>query len=139
MALSIILVVLITVCLLWAWPSPAFVYEFWKAIALSVLFGLAITAVIYTITHIKFARDLHDVPFWKRFHIAPPRFKYDDESLGYAVGFARQALSIDESRASFDRVRWGEMGHAAQLVQMWFAGNHSDIGGSYPEEESPPL
>jgi hypothetical protein len=22
------------------------------------------------------------------------------------------------------------------LVQVWFAGNHSDIGGSYPEEES---
>jgi hypothetical protein len=22
------------------------------------------------------------------------------------------------------------------MVQMWFAGNHSDIGGSYPEAES---
>jgi len=23
-----------------------------------------------------------------------------------------------------------------KMVQMWFAGNHSDIGGSYPEAES---
>src|SRR5690606_22686835 len=24
----------------------------------------------------------------------------------------------------------------SRFEQMWFAGNHSDIGGSYPEEES---
>ena len=33
---------------------------------------------------------------------------------------------------------WGEKGvwRAGWLKQVWFAGNHSDIGGSYPENES---
>ena len=29
-----------------------------------------------------------------------------------------------------------ERGREDWLVQTWFAGNHSDIGGSYPEDES---
>lgn len=57
----------------------------------------------------------------------------------------RQALAIDEDRKKFPRVAWGssvdvawnkERGRDDWLRQMWFAGNHSDIGGSYPEEES---
>ncbi|RYY16892.1 MAG: DUF2235 domain-containing protein [Alphaproteobacteria bacterium] len=61
------------------------------------------------------------------------------------VGFLRHAQAIDEDRARFPRVGWGrsadlqwhkERGREDWLVQVWFAGNHSDIGGSYPEEES---
>jgi hypothetical protein len=51
---------------------------------------------------------------------------------------------MDETRKDFDRVGWGGTEppvHAPtpgvpRLVQLWFAGNHSDIGGSYPEPES---
>jgi hypothetical protein len=51
---------------------------------------------------------------------------------------------IDETRADFPRVEWGSSAYVRQkvdgepdpLVQMWFAGNHSAIGGSYPEAES---
>jgi len=70
--------------------------------------------------------------------------KYFDRLLSKHVRFARSANAIDETRKDFDRVGWGGTEpavHAAtpgvpRLVQMWFAGNHSDIGGSYPEPES---
>jgi hypothetical protein len=66
-----------------------------------------------------------------------------DRLLSRHVAFARAANAIDETRKDFDRVGWGGgeqgaphfPGHA-RLVQRWFAGNHSDIGGSYPEPES---
>jgi len=51
------------------------------------------------------------------------------------VGTARSANAIDERRKDFDRVTWGQA-DSTQLSQAWFAGNHSDIGGSYPETES---
>ena len=49
-----------------------------------------------------------------------------------------------EDRARFPLVKWGyrrdveRLDHLEPkwLKQMWFAGNHSDIGGSYPESES---
>jgi hypothetical protein len=53
-------------------------------------------------------------------------------------------LSIDEDRTTFQRVPWGERDtlNAADACglnwfeQIWFAGNHSDIGGSYCENDS---
>lgn len=67
-----------------------------------------------------------------------------DRLLSRFVGYARSANAIDETRADFDRVGWGGAEPAAQaeasgperLIQLWFAGNHSDVGGSYPETES---
>jgi uncharacterized protein (DUF2235 family) len=69
-----------------------------------------------------------------------------DTSLNPRVRFARHAMSIDENRADFARVPWlppkgGPDGIAGvteplPLKQVWFAGNHSDIGGSYSENES---
>jgi hypothetical protein len=60
------------------------------------------------------------------------------------VPFARQAMAIDEYRRDFVRVPWGGTGTVSdgdidavtRFAQVWFAGNHSDIGGSYPENES---
>lgn len=67
--------------------------------------------------------------------------KFYDTDLNINVNFARHALSIDESRRSFERVVWGEPGiyktsKPKWFEQVWFAGNHSDIGGSYSENES---
>jgi hypothetical protein len=54
-------------------------------------------------------------------------------------------LSIDENRRDFKRVGWGQRdSHRPNrdehgnimFEQVWFAGNHSDVGGSYPENES---
>lgn len=66
-----------------------------------------------------------------------------DHLLSRHVAFARSANAIDETRKEFDRVGWGGRDEGAprfpgheRFRQWWFAGNHSDVGGSYPEPES---
>lgn len=80
------------------------------------------------------------------FHIAQWSGKNFDRLLSRFVRYARHAISIDENRADFPRLKWGwghavtapdeVEGQAKPFIQLWFAGNHSDIGGSYPEAES---
>ncbi len=49
----------------------------------------------------------------------------------------RHAVSIDERRAFFRQNLFGEPHDSTQdLREVWFAGVHSDVGGSYPESES---
>jgi hypothetical protein len=71
----------------------------------------------------------------KRSHQAEWKSGNFDRLLSMYVGAARSANAIDERRKDFDRVTWGQA-DSTQLSQAWFAGNHSDIGGSYPETES---
>jgi hypothetical protein len=67
-----------------------------------------------------------------------------DKYLSGQVNYARHAVAIDEERADFPRVKWGPTKtprHRVDQVprwlkQVWFAGCHSDIGGSYIESES---
>ena len=79
--------------------------------------------------------------------LARYRMAFYDTALDYAVRYARHALSIDENRANFDCIPWDEEAPGPpsadrardvpeRFKQVWFAGNHSDIGGSYPETES---
>lgn len=76
-------------------------------------------------------------------HVAAWRFRFYDNSLNTRVRYARHALAIDETRKDFARVPWATIGDRPArpgepewLQQVWFAGNHSDIGGSYAEDES---
>lgn len=71
--------------------------------------------------------------------------EFYDLHLVSAVWYARHALAVDENRKDFARVQWGGRGNSGPkrpeaypdwLQQIWFSGNHSDIGGSYPENES---
>jgi hypothetical protein len=48
----------------------------------------------------------------------------------------RHAVSIDEHRCFFQDNLWGDPLEGQDLLQVWFAGVHSDIGGSYPQPES---
>ena len=70
------------------------------------------------------------------------KFEFYDKSLNPDVYAARHALAIDESRKDFSRVQWGDRelkrsdGEPEWMKQFWFPGCHSDIGGSYPEDES---
>ncbi|WP_158807805.1 DUF2235 domain-containing protein [Beijerinckia sp. L45] len=65
-----------------------------------------------------------------------------DRHLPRDVMFVRHAMAIDEYRKDFARVPWGrtirlrQPGEPEPFEQVWFAGDHSDIGGSYPEQES---
>ena len=102
-------------------------------------------AIWYLENHLKFATDLPGFPFWKTLHLTAARMQFYDKTLSDKVGWARHALAIDEHREAFDRVPWGNRdtefpqrgaGNPLWLRQIWFAGNHSDIGGSYLENES---
>ena len=65
-----------------------------------------------------------------------------------SVQMFRQAISIDERRCMFRLKKWDEPqtfthnrfndAHAEpqDILQVWFAGVHADIGGGYPEIES---
>jgi len=73
-----------------------------------------------------------------------PEWTYD-RHFPQSVQYARHLQSIDETRRDFVRVPWGGSGtvkwpertnEPEQFDQIWFAGNHADIGGSYPENES---
>lgn len=70
------------------------------------------------------------------------KFEFYDKSLNKDVYAARHALAIDESRKDFSRVKWGDGvtkrpdGEPEWMKQIWFTGCHSDIGGSYLEDES---
>ena len=77
------------------------------------------------------------------FHLAYWRGENYDRWLDSRIPIVRHALAIDETRAHFGRVEWGGSENndlftegRRRFFQMWFAGNHSDIGGSYPEDES---
>ena len=53
------------------------------------------------------------------------------------LNIVRHAVSIDERRAFFRQNSFGASPDDRQDVQeVWFAGVHSDVGGSYPEPES---
>lgn len=94
----------------------------------------------YAATHIKWARGL-SVPWWKTVHITGLKMRFYDKELSSRVKHAKHALSIDENRADFFHVPWVDSaGHERKVEkwfeQVWFAGVHSDVGGSYPENEA---
>lgn len=117
-------------------------FKFWPAFAISSCATLIVLAVGYLKTSIKTIRD-YPKPGNFRMHRAAWRFRFYDNSLNKRVRFARHAIAIDETRKDFAREPWANAGdwmakpgEPEWLRQVWFAGNHSDVGGSYPEDES---
>lgn len=93
----------------------------------------------------KFWNPLDWVALARSSHIARWSGKNYDRYIDREVCYLRHAMAIDEARAKFPRVPWGraedvkwneERRNEGWLKQVWFAGNHSDIDGSYPEDES---
>ncbi len=89
--------------------------------------------------------NIRDWPaIWKFGHRAVWNLENYDKWLDSDVRHARHALAIDENRRNFPRVKWAMPAEAEKTVgrnplwlkQVWFAGCHSDVGGSYPEPES---
>ena len=70
------------------------------------------------------------VPFWgvlgeKKYHF------HDTEPSGI-IQHARHAVSIDENRENYPPALWDQKDEI-DLLQVWFAGAHSDIGGAYKD------
>lgn len=129
------------------WGAGSFAERFWGWSSLATGWSLLIIGVL--IPAGLFAKST--------FHWTPPEFrkgerpwnfafwqsKHYDQFLDPRVPVVRHALAIDETRKQFGRVGWGGSNNVPQpgderlrFEQRWFAGNHSDIGGSYPEDES---
>lgn len=60
-------------------------------------------------------------------------WSFHDVSLGYHVKHAFHALAINERRSTFVPTLWLKCSTNVwqNLVQCWFAGAHSDVGGGY--------
>jgi hypothetical protein len=111
--------------------------------AVSVTLGVGCALLVaYVYTHLKFSFRLPGYHWWETIHLTTFRQKSYDEHLDERVRYARHAISIDERRADFKRVPWGgalavvDGATMDRFEQIWFAGNHADIGGGYPENES---
>ena len=114
--------------------------------------AIAVTFIAFVYTHFKFDFRVKGYAWWQKlltFHFTDIWQSFYDTRLNENVGYAKHAISIDENRKDFARVGWGYKGddlrHADSnrdaggnlwFEQVWFSGNHSDIGGSYPENES---
>lgn len=61
--------------------------------------------------------------------------EFYDTKIGKNISVARHALAIDEHREDFEPTIWDKNNHA-NLQQVWFAGAHSNIGGSYKPDRN---
>lgn len=66
------------------------------------------------------------------------RYAFHDTSLNAGVGCARHAIALDERRGAFAPTLWttadgDPVPNDDRVVQMWFPGCHSDVGGGYRE------
>src|SRR5262249_30703556 len=90
------------------------------------------------------ARPVHFLGLWDT--VNSVGWVYDPFTLSFtahndSVRIVRHAISIDERRAFFRQNMWGEGvtlpdGTPQDVKQVWFAGSHCDVGGSYAERQS---
>lgn len=60
---------------------------------------------------------------------------FADNTLGGEVKRACQALAIDDERRTFHPELWNEQnGSDTRILQVWFSGVHSNVGGGYPKQ-----
>ena len=118
-------------------PFFGFAVAWWELfLGLTVAVGV-IGVLVHTLMRIRVAFGLEKHPWYRTLHLTEPRMKFYDPTLNPNIKFARHAISIDEARPSFQRVGWGGSSNKeTSFVQLWFAGCHSDVGGSYLENES---
>jgi uncharacterized protein (DUF2235 family) len=104
--------------------------------------GILVAGLLLFASLIRFEFGLPINRNWRPFHLTAIHMEECETDLSVEVSWARHAISIDECRKSFPRVKWGgsyserKTEPADWFEQRWFAGNHSDIGGSYLENES---
>jgi len=82
---------------------------------------------------------VHFVGLWDT--VTSVGWAYEPLTLPYvtnnpSVRIVRHAMSIDERRAFFRQNRWGTLVPDQDVKQVWFAGDHCDVGGSWPDAES---
>ncbi len=66
--------------------------------------------------------------------VSPLIYGFLDTALHPDVLHAYHAIAIDERRSEFPATLWKDPQNGQVLEQVYFAGVHSDVGGSYPED-----
>jgi hypothetical protein len=104
--------------------------------------------LIYLKNYLRIAPRLHGYGFFKRLatlHFTRRKHEFYDTTLNVNVGYAKHAISIDENRADFARVKWNPTAEKLNkrdeqrnlyFEQVWFPGVHADIGGGYLANEA---
>ena len=115
--------------------------QFWVWLVVAVLMAAVIAFAAFVRSQTRFEIGLPRRQKWQLFHFVEVHQAQYETHLNPNVAYARHAIAIDERRKAFDRVAWGGSYSKAQeeagaFKQVWFAGDHSDVGGSYPENES---
>jgi len=104
------------------------------------------SAVQFRRDHCHVSRNVHFVGVWDTVGALGIPFslmglldgqdEFYDTKMGSNVGTARHALAIDEQRQDFEPTVWSPR-VGVDLKQVWFAGVHSDVGGSYgPDKDT---
>jgi Uncharacterized alpha/beta hydrolase domain (DUF2235) len=131
--------------LLASWVLSMFALTFWTWMLMLGGLVVAVAGIWYVVSHLRYATGLEGYTLWETLHFTSPKMKFYDPHLDNEVRYARHALSLDENRNDFAIVKWGSKSNRGPprkdsdpdwLQQVWFAGNHSDVGGSYLENES---
>lgn len=88
--------------------------------------------------------DVHFIGVWDTvgsvglpvsfFGLIEDKHRFYDNKLGSNIKVARHALSLDERRDDFEPTIW-QPRPEVDLKQVWFAGVHADIGGSYAPDD----
>lgn len=125
----------------------SFLSAFWPNFAGVAGATFVLILVGYVYTHLKFDFGVFGYGFWQKMraiHLTELYQKFYDYTLNPNVLYAKHAISIDENRKDFARVAWyravtgsgirDEKGNIF-FEQVWFPGNHADIGGGYEENE----
>lgn len=68
------------------------------------------------------------------FGLIKDKHLFYDRKLGSNLKTVRHALSLDELRDDFEPTIW-QTRETVDLAQVWFAGVHADIGGSYKPDK----
>ena len=125
-----------------------FLGSFWPNFLTVVRLTFVLILAGYVFTHFKF--DFHVPGYnWRQrlctMHFTELYQKFYDYTLNPNIPYAKHAISIDENRKDFKRVGWDAVDSNRPerdendnifFEQVWFAGNHADIGGGYEENES---
>jgi hypothetical protein len=113
---------------------------------ISLTFVLVLAGYVYTHLKLDFSVPGYN---WKQklctIHRTELYQRFYDYTLNPNIPYAKHAISIDENRKDFRRVGWDTVTSDRPtrddegniyFEQVWFPGNHADIGGGYEENES---
>ena len=62
-------------------------------------------------------------------------YEFLDVELDPRIPHARHAVALDEMRESFRPTLWKEPAPDQDMRQIWFPGDHGDVGGGHPEKQ----